>query len=84
MGTNVGGLEHAQHTQYWDVMDGDIPCSCGVTFHAEREPTCDICGEPQDAGDGWEDWNGETGCHETCEAQLAKGEDPAEYAAVGR
>lgn len=33
----------------------------------EDVPTCDVCGEPQhDRWDG-EDWNGDTGCHRSCE-----------------
>jgi hypothetical protein len=35
----------------------------------DMEPTCDICGEPEDHEDGREnDWNGETGNHLSCEA----------------
>lgn len=29
--------------------------------------TCDICGEYQMDGEEGEDWNGETGCHKSCE-----------------
>lgn len=29
-------------------------------------PTCDICDEPEPEPDA--DWNGETGCHRSCEA----------------
>lgn len=32
----------------------------------EVVPKCDICGKPD--GPGEPDWNGETGCHATCEA----------------
>lgn len=31
----------------------------------EKEPRCDICGEPD--GPGAPDWNPETGNHSTCE-----------------
>lgn len=36
------------------------------------EPTCDICGEPQDCGRDLcemhaDDWNGDTGNHLSCE-----------------
>ena len=40
----------------------------------EVTPTCDICGRPedQDPTNGREyDWNGETGCHQTCEMAVA-------------
>lgn len=33
-------------------------------------PLCDICRQPE--GEGEADWNGETGNHETCEAEEAK------------
>jgi hypothetical protein len=36
-------------------------------------PTCDLCGEPWEEGEEGEDWNGETGCHRTCE----RDEEPA-------
>ena len=36
-------------------------------------PTCDICEEPQSMEWGEEnDWNGETGNHETCEEREAE------------
>ena len=36
------------------------------------QPICDICDQPQDCGRGGcdmhtGDWNGETGCHLSCE-----------------
>ena len=35
-------------------------------------PTCDICNEPEWHGQGeGSDWNGETGCHLSCEKQRA-------------
>lgn len=42
----------------------------------DPEPTCDICDEPwatsyEDA----DDWNGETGCHLTCEERQKDEED---------
>lgn len=46
----------------------------------EPEPTCDICGEPEDHEVGWfeYDWNGETGNHLSCEArEKAKAETPS-------
>jgi hypothetical protein len=36
------------------------------------EVTCDLCGEPQHDGEAGEDWNGETGCHFSCEAEASK------------
>ena len=42
-------------------------------------PTCDICEEPQhldcDRSDCEDDWNGETGCHETCEERQKEDEN---------
>lgn len=35
----------------------------------DPQPTCDICEEPQHFEDGPDDWNGETGCHLSCEEQ---------------
>lgn len=34
---------------------------------SEAAPVCDICGEEWEDGHEGEDWNGETGCHRTCE-----------------
>lgn len=52
------------------------PAGCDDAAAAELEPTCDLCGEPQDcdAPDCHicaRDWNGATGQHRSCEsAQL--------------
>ena len=35
----------------------------------EPVPTCDHCGEPWEDGGEGDDWNPETGCHFSCEAQ---------------
>lgn len=38
------------------------------------EPTCDICGKPENQemdGGAENDWNGDTGCHLSCEQQEA-------------
>ena len=37
------------------------------------EPTCDLCGEPEDHEPGMieYDWNGETGNHQSCEKGIA-------------
>jgi hypothetical protein len=32
--------------------------------------TCDLCGGTEDADDLTPDWNGETGCHLSCEAEV--------------
>jgi hypothetical protein len=40
----------------------------------EPLPTCDLCDEPQHLDGGpWhpDDWNGDTGCHLTCEQAVA-------------
>jgi len=41
-----------------------------MTDDIETVPTCDICGEEDPEG-GF-DWNGETGCHLSCEAEIAE------------
>lgn len=43
-------------------------------------PTCDHCGEQWEDGGEGEDWNGDTGCHYSCEAEqrtasVTKGDD---------
>ncbi len=35
------------------------------TSNKGNEPTCDFCGQP--AEEVGENWNGETGCHRSCE-----------------
>ena len=40
----------------------------------EVTPTCDLCDRPPDCGDPGctvcpGDWNGETGCHRSCEGE---------------
>jgi hypothetical protein len=44
----------------------------------DPEPTCDICDQPWNHPDDfepWEDWNGDTGCHRTCEERQHDKED---------
>jgi hypothetical protein len=44
----------------------------------DPEPTCDICDEPMDDPEDpepWLNWNGETGCHLTCEERQVDEED---------
>lgn len=49
------------------LSDADID---GI-LSQEVEPRCDICSEPEDHEVGMieNDWNGETGCHLSCEAR---------------
>jgi len=50
----------------------DDCADCGVRFPRGTEcpdctvPTCDICDEADP--EGGPDWNGDTGCHRSCEA----------------
>jgi hypothetical protein len=34
----------------------------------DPEPTCELCGGPQDGDEMSDDWNPDTGNHATCEA----------------
>ncbi len=67
----VRGRVQEPSTGRW-YKDGFAPFQLGAAtvwvWDDEVEPKCDICGEPQDIPD-WArlDWNGETGCHLSCE-----------------
>jgi len=61
----------------WEHGDGGICNECGQTLDAfpfgkapGMDPwhvMCDICGEHEHPADMTPDWNGETGCHLSCE-----------------
>lgn len=59
-------------------LDANGPTICdecgqptdGTAFETDDEPLhvfCDICGEREHPADMTPDWNGETGCHLSCE-----------------
>lgn len=45
---------------------------------ADPKPYCDICDEPWDIAGDPSDWNGETGCHISCEERQVDEEDDGE------
>ena len=60
--------EHAHLVDEAEQRLGDLIEVSGLP--EDVEPTCDVCGRRVDdspAGFADADWNGETGCHETCE-----------------
>lgn len=55
-------------TVSWDELQRLAVRALGVAPLEEVEPTCDICSLNESDGGMWPgDWNGETGCHQSCE-----------------